>query len=184
VDFPAGKSLPAQIAFIVGLLAIVALIFGVELPPVQDYPNHLARYWLIAGGANVAPTSSMFAVDWGNASTNIGADLAVAGLSAVLPYWVAGKIVLLAGLAGPCVAAAWLNRILFGRWSWWSLSFLLLAWTTTAIFGFVNYQLSLAAALLFACLDALVRWPAAPTFVARVVLAAIVLLIHPFGLVF
>ncbi len=171
-------------ALLAGLLLIAAVVFAIELPPVQDYPNHLARYWLIAGGQNVAPTSGMFAIDWRYASTNIGADLLVAILVTALPYWLAGKLLLVACFAGPPAAAAWLNRILFGRWSWWSLSFLLLAWTTTSVFGFVNYQLALAAALLFACLDALIRWSAVPKFVARVVFGTAVLVIHPFGLVF
>lgn len=171
-------------AFLVGLFLITALIFAISLPPVQDYPNHLARYWLIAGGASVPPTSSMFAIDWRYASTNIGADLIVALLAAVLPYWVAGKLLLVGAFAGPPATAAWLNRILFGRWTWWSLSFLLLAWTTTSVYGLVNYQLALMAALLFACLDTLILWSPVPKFVARVVFAAAALIIHPFGLVF
>ena len=70
-------------AFLVGLLFIATLIFWISVPPAQDYPNHLARYWLIAGGASVPPTSSMFAIDWRYASTNIGADLIVALLTGV-----------------------------------------------------------------------------------------------------
>ena len=171
-------------AFIVGLLLIATLIFGISLPPVQDYPNHLARYWLIAGGASVPPTSSMFAIDWRYTSTNVGADLIVALLVAIVPYWVAGKLLLVGAFAGPPAAAAWLNKILFGQWTWWSLSFLLLAWTTTSVIGFVNYQLSLVAALLFACLDTRILWSPVPKFVARVIFAAASLIIHPFGLVF
>ena len=112
---------PVRGAFLVGLLLIAALIFGISLPPVQDYPNHLARYWLIAGGASVPPTSGMFAIDWRNTSINVGADLIVALLAAVVPYWLAGKILLVGAFVGPPAAAAWLNRILFGRWTWWSL---------------------------------------------------------------
>ena len=171
-------------AFLVGLLLISSLIFGISLPPLLDYPNHLARYWLIAGGASVPPTSSMFAIDWRHASTNVGGDLIVALLVAIVPYWLAGKLLLVGAFAGPPAAAAWLNKILFGRWTWWSLSFLLLAWTTTSVIGFVNYQLSLAAALLFACLDTRIHWSPVPKFVARAVFAAVSLIIHPFGLVF
>ena len=171
-------------AFLVGLLLISSLIFGISLPPLLDYPNHLARYWLIAGGASVPPTSSMFAIDWRHASTNVGGDLIVALLVAIVPYWLAGKLLLVGAFAGPPAAAAWPNKILFGRWTWWSLSFLLLAWTTTSVIGFVNYQLSLAAALLFACLDTRIPWSPVPKFVARAVFAAVSLIIHPFGLVF
>ena len=126
----------------------------------------------------------MFAIDWRNASTNVGADLIVVLLVAIVPYWLAGKLLLVGAFAGPPAAAAWLNKILFGRWTWWSLSFLLLAWTTTSVIGFVNYQLSLAAALLFACLDTRIPWSPVPKFVARTVFAAASLIIHPFGLVF
>jgi hypothetical protein len=178
------EPIPVRGAFLVGLLLIAGLIFGISLPPVQDYPNHLARYWLIAGGASVPPTSSMFAIDWRNASTNVGPDLIVALLVRVVPYWLAGKLLLVVSFAGPPAAAGWLNKLLFGRWTWWSLSFLLLAWTATSVFGFVNYQLSLAVALLFACLDTLMSWSPVPKFVARVVFAAAALIIHPFGLVF
>jgi hypothetical protein len=48
------------------------LSLEISLPPVQDYPHHFARYWLIAGGASVLPTSSMFANDWRNAPANVG----------------------------------------------------------------------------------------------------------------
>jgi hypothetical protein len=178
------EPIPVRGAFLIGLLLIAGLIFGISLPPVQDYPNHLARYWLIAGGASVPPTSSMFAIDWRNASTNIGPDLIVALLVTVVPYWLAGKLLLVVSFAGPPAAAGWLNKLLFGRWTWWSLSFLLLAWTTTSVYGLVNYQLSLMAALLFACLDTVLLWSLAPKFVARVVFAAASLVIHPFGLIF
>jgi hypothetical protein len=172
------------VALLASLLLIAGVIFAIELPVAQDFPNHLARYWLIAGGAKVEPTSNMFAIDWWNASTNIGGDVLAAILVKVVPYWVAGKLLLFVSIAGPPIAAAWLNRILFGRWTWWSLSFLFLAWTMTTLLGLMNHQMSLAAALLFACLDALMRWPIFPRLIARVVFAAVALLIHPFGLVF
>jgi hypothetical protein len=175
---------PVRSVFLVGLLLIAALVFAIRLPPLQDYPNHLARYWLIADGSTVPPTSSMFAIDWRYASVNVGADLIVALLATIVPYWLAGKLLLVGAFAGPPATAAWLNKLLFGRWSWWSLSFLLLAWTTTSVFGFVTYQLSLMAALLFACLDTLFLWSTIPKFLARVVFAAASLIIHPFGVVF
>jgi drug/metabolite transporter (DMT)-like permease len=56
---------PARGAFLVILLLIATVIFWFSLSHFYGYTNRFARYWLIAGGAAVLPTSSMFAIDWG-----------------------------------------------------------------------------------------------------------------------
>ena len=57
---------------IIGFLLAVATIFAVDMPLVLDYPDHLARFWLLSGGDKIAPISHMYQVDWQQASTNIG----------------------------------------------------------------------------------------------------------------
>ncbi|HWE16449.1 MAG TPA: hypothetical protein VG758_04605, partial [Hyphomicrobiaceae bacterium] len=53
-------------------LAVPVLL--AEIPPLLDYPNHLVRLWLIAGGAEIEPLSRMYAVSWTSAHTNVGID--------------------------------------------------------------------------------------------------------------
>ena len=91
--------------FIVGLV-----IFRIEVPPLMDYPNHLARYWLISGGARLAPLSSMYEIDWTRASV-VGTDVLAMVLCWFVPYTVAGKLLVFFAFAGPPAGLACLSRI-------------------------------------------------------------------------
>jgi hypothetical protein len=169
------------IAFALAALPILLISF----PPILDYPNHLTRIWLLAGGVNSPPLSSMYAADWSQASTNIGVDLAATALAHILPFAVVDKMLQMAMFLGPPLGCALLNRTLFGRFHAWQIGFPILAWSTTAIAGFLNFQIGLGAALLAAVISpsAPGRWPLralAIYFSAALVL----LLIHPFSLFF
>ena len=52
---------------LVAALVVVGLLlplFVVEIPPVLDYPNHLARLWLLSMSPPDPILSSMYAPDW------------------------------------------------------------------------------------------------------------------------
>jgi hypothetical protein len=104
-------------AFPVDLPFIAALISTIGLRIKRDCLNHLDRYRLLAGGPSVSPTSSMFAIDWGYASTSVGANGVVALPAAVVPYRPAGELLLVGTFADPLATAGGLNQILFGRWT-------------------------------------------------------------------
>jgi hypothetical protein len=66
-------------------------------------------------------------------------DLIVPVLATVLPLELAGKLFLLLIFVLIAGGAAALNRVLHGRWSYWSLSVFLLLYNRTFQWGFVNY---------------------------------------------
>ena len=174
--------IPAGVAL--AFAGVIAVMVLTPLPPLLDYPNHLVRFWLLAGGKHVAPLRSMYRIDWSLASTNIGIDLSVAVLSKLLPFQAVAKLVLIAAVAGPPAGAVLLSRVVFGRWTWWQITLPILAWTTTALFGFLSYQVAIALALIFACLEpALDRRPIAGAFI-RMAAGVLILVFHPFGLLF
>ncbi len=148
-----------------------------------DYPNHLARYWLLLGGASHPSLASDYAVDWGRSSL-VGGDMLALLLGQFVPYAIAGKMIVFLVLAGPPVGAACLSRLVFGRWHWWQLSFPLLTWSTTGLFGFLAFQISLALALVFVCVDILLPAGTAIKIVLRIFFGCIILFVHPFGLGF
>jgi len=111
----------------INFLAITALIFSVGFPLLLDYPNHLARFWLLSGGARIPPLSSIYSIDWRQASTNVGTDLVVALISPFVPYISLGKLLVVASIVGPPAGGAVLNRVIFGRWHWWQFSFVILS---------------------------------------------------------
>ena len=181
---PADHARLVQIGLVVAFAAVLATILTARIPPLLDYPNHLARFWLLSGGDRVAPISAMYRIDWSRASTNIGIDLVVVALGKVLPYQTVGKLIAIVAVAGAPAGAVVLNRIALGRWHWWQLSLPMLAWTTTALFGFLSYQVALAIALAFACLEPTAAGRPVEGALARLACGAIVLLFHPFGLLF
>jgi hypothetical protein len=165
------------------MLASVPLLW-ISTPPVMDYPNHLVRIWLIAGGAGQAPLDAVYLVDWSQASTNIAVDWVFAHLAHLLPFPVVDRLLRVAMFLGPPVGAICLGRAIFGRLTAWSLAPLALIWGTTSVAGFVNYSISLGMALLFAAAQLRLRRLAPPTLALHAAFAVALLLVHPFGLLF
>jgi hypothetical protein len=163
-----------------GLLAVPVL--AVRMPPLLDYPNHVARIWLLAGGAEAAPAAGFYAVDWSNVSTNMGIDILAALLGTVLPAGVLGPLFLLAAVILPPLGAALLNRAVFGGWHPWQVGIAALAWSTTLLAGFLNFQIAVGLALAAASLEpGLVRRRPLVAAGLRVLLALLILPVHPFG---
>lgn len=179
---PAARGGGAVVALLFLLAALPILL--VRYPPVMDMPNHLARIWLLAGGLEDPALGAMYRADWSQAATNVGVDAVSVLLARVLPLPVVATLLLLLAVLGPALAGAALHRRVFGHWSPWVAIFLVTAWSTTAVAGFVSFQISLAAGLLAAALfsDRLTRPWGASMFLIHLLLAALLLVIHVFGL--
>ncbi|HWA62707.1 MAG TPA: hypothetical protein VG939_15105 [Caulobacteraceae bacterium] len=144
-------ALPLLVA--ASFLLILVPFAAIEIPPLTDYPNHLARFWLIAGGVTQPPMPRFFAIDWSRVSTNMGLDLMVLALSKVASgFTLARAAMVLAALAPPLGALA-LNLRLWRRFDPWQALLPLAAWSTTFLMGFLNFQIGLGLALAFAALD-------------------------------
>ncbi|SFB18607.1 hypothetical protein SAMN03159496_02226 [Rhizobium sp. NFR07] len=169
----------------VAALASLIPILSVRFPPMTDYANHYVRMWLLAGGIERPHMAQFYEIDWNVAWTNIAIDLVAAGLGKIVSMDVIGPLVL--GLAAllPAVGVALLNRRLFGGFHWWQLLCFILAWNAVFLFGFISFLISLGLALIFAYVDQGLKgrgW--AVTFASRAVSAALLLVAHPFGLLF
>src|SRR5665213_3044529 len=124
------------------LLAIVSLpLFSTVLPPLVDYPNHLARLHLIAEGGN-----ALFAVRWAPLP-DLAADLVVPALAQAIPLDLAGKLFLAMGFALIAGGTLWLNRAATGRWRMWPLLAFLLLYNRSFLWGFINYLFGLGLAM-------------------------------------
>jgi hypothetical protein len=129
------------------LLALAALpVFSTVLPPLVDYPNHLARMHLIAEGGN-----AFYAVRW-SAIPDLAEDLIVPPLSRLLPLAAAAKLFLVMIFALCAGGALWLNRRAAGGWRLWPLLAFLLLYSRVFLWGFLNYLFGIGLALLGAAL--------------------------------
>ncbi len=173
-----------KIILAICLLAAVLPVLLVEMPIIMDYPNHLARIWILSGGHLAGPLSPVYQPDWLQASTNIAIDAFGAALAHFLSLSIASKILLILMFAGPPAAAALLHQSVFKSPHAWQICFFILTWTTTAVAGFMSYQIGIAAALMAAVLDHRIPGSSISLFVRRVATAALLLVIHPFALIF
>ena len=115
--------------------ALLAPLLIADVPPVLDYPNHLARFVLLAAGPNDPVLGRIFTPAW-SVIPRPRADVIAPPLLHLLPVHVAGRCllggILLLNLAGVLA----LHRALFGHRSLWPLASGLVAYNSTFLLGF------------------------------------------------
>jgi hypothetical protein len=128
------------------LLAPLALI---DVPPLLDYPNHLARATVLAFGDDDPILSRIYAEHWA-VIPNLGTDLVLPPLLHVLPIHLAGRIILGIAILLPVIGTIAYSRATFGIASVWPLASGLVAYNGTLLLGFVNCVAAIGIALLVA----------------------------------
>jgi hypothetical protein len=153
-------------------------IFSTTLPPILDYPNHLARmHILVENGAS--PTLDQFyAVHWA-ALPNLAMDVIVPPLARVMPLDLAGRVFILLTFAVIAAGCGALNRVLHGHWSCWSLGIFVVLYNRILLWGFLNYLFGLGLAFgAVALWLASARWSGWQRVVLSVVAVALVYFSH------
>jgi len=139
---------------------LVAPIWIVAFPPLLDYPNHLARAFVLLHVHDPHYAFSQFyRADWG-AYPYLGLDASLAVLGRLFPIETAGRVFLsLCALALP--VAAWLFlRQLHPESAFVACWALLISYNVFFLEGFLNFDLSLAVG--FFALGLWLRWLARP----------------------
>lgn len=173
-----------RLAVVISLAALLGPVLLASIPPLTDYPNHLSRLWLLGGGATLPPVDTMYRVTW-DTFTNLGIDLSAVALLRLFDYELVGRILVAAAVLLPPVGGVVLWRSLHGRLHWWQLAFGLLAWGTSLLAGFLNFQIGVGLAMLFAAADpALARRGKIALTAGRLAFASVLILVHLFGLLF
>jgi hypothetical protein len=171
-------------AFAATCAVLLAPLFVVDVPPLLDYPNHLARMYVLAFGAHDPVLSRMYEQHWA-IIPNLAIDLVLPALMHVLPVYVAGRVMLGATLLLPLVGTIVYHRVAFTKRSWWPLTVALMSYNALFLFGFMNFLLSLGMALLAAA--AWLRWRdrhAVIVTVCGMAATVAIFFMHLFGLVF
>ncbi len=169
----------------VGLTVLLAVPFLlVDVPPVLDYPNHLARLFVLAHPDDPI-LSQMYAPNW-RILPNLGMDVIGAALLRVTDVHVGGRLLLALSLFAPLLGVIAYHRAVFRHQSLWPLASAVIAYNGIFLLGFMNFQLSLGLALTGAGgWIALRRWDNWLLLVGwGVVAATLTFLCHILGLVF
>lgn len=180
------RARPAAVVVVVcgvvaGLVILLLPLALVAVPPLLDYPNHLARLWLIVQGPLGPPLSDIYAVDWSLAVTNIGIDLLALVLGPSIGADAVGRLSIALALALPVLGAIAFGRVVAGRWHVAMLALPPLAWNLPFALGFLNNQIAAGAALAVAALVAASRVAGLARAVLLAASGAAVAVIHPFG---
>lgn len=129
------------------LFALAAApVLYVTVPPLADYPNHLARMYILINLETSALLQRYYEIVL-SAQPNLAMDLIVPVLARVMPLEAAGKtfiVLTLLSLAGGTLA---LHRAIFRRWSLWPLLAFPFLYNRMFLWGFVGYLFSLGVAL-------------------------------------
>ncbi len=143
-----GEPTPRESFWLGLILAVLALlpVFVAQYPQMVDYPAHLARYHVMLNRDSSALLKEYYGFQW-RWSGNLGADLLIIPLAKLMSLEAAGKVivyvtVLLNGLGVLAVEWSLRRRIGIG-----GLLGLLFVWSPAMLLGFLNFGLSLAAAL-------------------------------------
>ncbi|SEH96917.1 hypothetical protein [Tardiphaga sp. OK245] len=176
-----------------GLWALAALALAISLalpfllvdvPPVLDYPNHLARYFVLAHPDD-SVLSQMVMTRW-RILPNLGMDVLGAGLLRITPVHVGGRLLLALSLFAPIIGVVVYHRAAFGRFSYWPLASGIVAYNGIFLLGFMNFLLSVGVALIAAAAWLALRrrggtWTVA---LAGALSAALIFFCHLYGVVF
>ena len=141
-------SFAALFAILLAASAVPLLL--TELPPLLDYPNHLARMHLLPSLTSPV-LRTFYRVAWAPLP-NLAMDGVVPLLAAVVPLAWAGKAFILLTFLLLAGGAAAIHRALFGVWSLWPCLAFLLLYSRLLLWGFMGY--------LFGCGLALVAFAA------------------------
>jgi hypothetical protein len=136
-------------------LALLAPLTLADVPPLLDYPNHVARLFVLAFLPDDPVLARFYMPRWG-IIPNLALDLTVPPLLRIFPVHLVGRAVIGVTLLLPVAGAIAYHRALTGRLSYWPLGSVLFAYNGAVLRGFMNFIVSLGLALLLAA--AWVAW--------------------------
>lgn len=142
-----GDRRPGQIWLRAALALAVVLtlpLLVVDVPPVLDYPNHLARIFVLAH-PNDPVLSQIYQPHW-RIVPNLGIDVLGTGLLKLTDVHTGGRILLGLSLLAPVIGVTLYHRAVFGGASLWPLASGLVAGSAVFLLGFMNFLLALGLA--------------------------------------
>ncbi len=134
------------VAFLALFAATIAPILLLKYAPLDDFPNHLARDFIIASGGTNPILAKFYAVQW-KLVPNLGMDLIVPWLAKVVGIYVAGKVFLVLILTLILAGVHAVHRAAFGRFSVGPLLAFLFVYNRMFQLGLTNYFLGVGLAL-------------------------------------
>lgn len=140
---PDGKE---ETIYIVGTALVtvlcMTLVWTVRYPPLVDYPNHLARCYILFHLHDVPEYQELYIARWVPVP-NLAMDVILYLLQHLLNVEIAGKVVLSLVVLLFAMGAVMLSRALWGQVTWVTPLVASFAFSSAFLYGFVNYCLGI-----------------------------------------
>ena len=128
----------------IAILAVLAMPFSVDtVPPLLDYPIHLARAYIVMEYDDSPILPKMFNINW-RPLPNLASDLTLYWLGKIMTIEEAGRLLACLCVVATFLGVIFLHRINFGEWGWWPLLAALPAFHGAFTAGFINYSIGIA----------------------------------------
>lgn len=122
---------------LVAALIILPLLYT-QIPPLEDYPNHLARMFILANHNPQEFLSSFYNIVWAPIP-NLIMDLVVPPLVPLFGVYAAGRIFIGATLLLMLLGPMFVHRAIYHNWSAWPLVGGLFVYNGFLFVGLMNY---------------------------------------------
>jgi hypothetical protein len=164
------------------LLAVtLSPLLWVTVPPLIDFPNHLARMSVLANVDPSAAVATNYVVQW-RLVPNLAMDLVVPLLARIMSLTTAGRVFIAIIMIMLVLGTALLYRALQGRFGLWPICSLLFLYNDALAVGLVNYLFGLGVALLsFGLWLVSESWSRLMRMAAFAVIASGILVLHLFA---
>ncbi len=183
---PSWTATPRGRCFVYALYGTIFILLAIPLttvlvPPLYDYPNHLARMHVLANWAVSPELQTNYVVAW-KPAPYLAMDVIVPRLAQFMSIYTAGKVFLYACLAQFVLGTAAVHGALYRRLSPWPAASALFAYSLMFSHGFTNYLFGMGAWLLaFAAWIALSRRGIVWRLIAGSFLSLVVFFTHYFA---
>ena len=162
IHFSGSRPRQWAIAALYATLVAVALypVLTTALPPLVDYPNHLARAHILAELDANAVLAARYAANW-SVIPNLAMDVVLLFLMQFMSVADAGRLFVAMSLVLPVAGVAALRRVLYGHVGLLPAVSVLFLYNHVFAWGFLSYLFAAGLYLLaFAGWLATARWPA------------------------
>ena len=175
---------PVRQCFVVYTILIAAMLsplIWAPIPPLVDYPNHLARMWILVHSKEIPELALNYDIHW-RILPDLAMDLVVTTLSRVIPVEEAGRLFIAMTMLALVGGTLTLYRVLHGRLEIWPICSVLFIYNAALFWGFVNCLFATGLYLFaFSGWIATRDWRGGPRILTFSAVASFLLLLHLFA---
>ncbi len=167
--------------YVLFMIAPISPLLWVRVPALVDYPDHLARMWILAQRGNIPALAANYQIHW-RILPDLAMDLIVPPISRVVSIEAAGRVFIALTVLTLIGGTASLHRVLYGRWAVWPLWSALFVYNAVLFWGFLSCLFGIGASL-FALSGWIATrgWRPAPRILVFSAVASLLFLFHLFA---